>query len=45
MRGTTNQITIMVTCIKKKKQAKHDIKYGKQIAREDNKKRKGRKKN
>ena len=41
---TTIQITIMVTCIKKKIQAKHNTKHGQQITRQDNKKRKGRKK-
>ena len=41
--GTTNQITIMVTHIKKKEQTKHSTKDGRQITREDSKKRKGRK--
>ena len=31
IRGTTNQITIMVSHIKKKKQAKHNTKDGQQI--------------
>ena len=42
--GNTNQITIMVTHIKKKKQVKHNTNHGQQITREDNKKMKGRKK-
>ena len=41
--GTTNQITVMVTHIKEKKQAKHNTKGGYQITRADNKKRKRRK--
>ena len=40
---TTNQIIIIATNIKKKKQAKHNTKDGQQITREGNKKRKGRK--
>ena len=43
IRGTANQITVMVTHIKKKKQAKPNTKNGQQITREDNKKRKGKK--
>ena len=46
--GTTIQITIMVTHTHththKKNQAEYNTKDGQQIAREDNKKRKGRKK-
>ena len=34
---TTNQIIIIATNIKKKKQAKHNTKDGQQITREDNK--------
>ena len=37
-RGTTKQITIMVTHIKKRKQAKRNTRDGQQITREDKKK-------
>ena len=42
--GTKNQIPIMVTHLKKKKQDKFNTKDGQQTTKEDNKKRKGRKK-
>ena len=41
----TNQITVMFTHIRKKKQAKYNTKIGQPITREDNRKRKRRKKN
>ena len=44
IRGTTNQITIMVRHIKRKNQAKHNTKDGQKITRKDNTRREGEKK-